>query len=294
MPDSHRERAVPFVHDRQPAVMTDASGAGDREPVTWHHGLVARWWAEVNEPEPGELAFYRAAIERFGQPALDLGCGAGRLLVPLVAAGMDVDGVDVSVDMLERAGEAVAAAGAAREGQLARQAFHDLDRPRRYGTIYCCDSFGIGGSREDDELALRRVLAHLEPGGAFVLTIDVLRPEDEARLADPARVLPMPWPDAGRRARLAGGDELELDSRTADYDAGRRCETMEMRARLWHGDRLLGEEHGRLKFTYYAPDDLSAMLEAAGFGSVVVEGRYTGHPPEPGEETVVVIARRVS
>ena len=54
------------------------------------------------------------------------------------------------------------------------------------------------------------------------------------------------------------------------------------------------EEHGRLRFTYYAPDDLRATLEAAGFGSVVVEGRYTGHPPEPGEETVVVVARRVS
>ena len=274
--------------------MTDAPGAGGSEPVTWHRGLVARWWAEVGEPEPGELAFYRAEIERFGQPALDLGCGAGRLLVPLVAAGMDVDGVDVSADMLQRAGEAMAAAGVAHEGRLARQAFHDLDRPRRYGTVYCCDSFGIGGSRGDDELALRRVLAHLEPGGAFVLTIDVLRPEDEARLADPGLVLPTPWPDAGRRARLAGGEELDLVSRTADYDARSRCETMEIRARLLRGDRVLGEEHGRLKFTYYASDDLRAMLEAAGFGSVVVEGRYTGHPPEPGEETVVVVARRIS
>jgi len=273
--------------------MTDTD-TGDREPVSWHHGLVARWWAEVGRAEPVELGYYRAAIERFGQPALDLGCGAGRLLVPLVAAGMDVDGVDVSADMLERAGEAVAAAGTTRDGQLARQAFHDLDRPRRYGTVYCCDSFGIGGSREDDEIALRRVLAHLEPGGAFVFTIDLLRTDDEARLADPECVLPTPWPDAGRRARLAGGDELELDTRTADYDVGRRCETMEMRARLWRGDIALGEERGRLKFTYYTPDDLSSMLEAAGFGSVVLEGRYTGRPPEPGEETIVVVARQVS
>ena len=29
------------------------------EPITWHHGLMARWWAEFNEAEPDELAFYR-------------------------------------------------------------------------------------------------------------------------------------------------------------------------------------------------------------------------------------------
>ncbi len=32
--------------------MTDA-------PQIWHYGLIARWWAEFNEPDPAELAFYR-------------------------------------------------------------------------------------------------------------------------------------------------------------------------------------------------------------------------------------------
>ena len=73
--------------------MTDESG-------TWHHGLMARWWAEFNHAEPQELAYYRGTIERFGQPALDLACGAGRILLPLLEAGLDVDGVDVSADML--------------------------------------------------------------------------------------------------------------------------------------------------------------------------------------------------
>ena len=25
------------------------------KPHTWHYGLVARWWAEFNEPDPDEL-----------------------------------------------------------------------------------------------------------------------------------------------------------------------------------------------------------------------------------------------
>ncbi len=66
----------------------------DDTSETWHYGLMARWWAEFNQPDPEEIAYLRAAIERFGQPALDLGCGTGRLLTPLLAEGLDVDGVD--------------------------------------------------------------------------------------------------------------------------------------------------------------------------------------------------------
>jgi hypothetical protein len=42
------------------------------DPQTWHYGLVARWWAEFNQANPDELAFYRAFVARDGQPALDL------------------------------------------------------------------------------------------------------------------------------------------------------------------------------------------------------------------------------
>src|SRR5438270_14021486 len=57
------------------------------QPLTWHYGLVAQYWAEFNVAAPEELAYYRAAIERYGQPALDLACGTGRILVPLLKAG---------------------------------------------------------------------------------------------------------------------------------------------------------------------------------------------------------------
>jgi hypothetical protein len=36
------------------------------------------------------------------------------------------------------------------------------------------------------------------------------------------------------------------------------------------------------------------MLEEAGFVDVTVEGPYTGRPPAPTDDTIVVTARRVS
>ncbi len=266
---------------------TSMNAPPEDSPVTWHYGLLARWWAEVNEADPDELAWYRGAVKRFGEPSLDLGCGTGRLLVPLLVEGLDVDGTDVSEDMLEQARVAGSAAGIDMHERLARQTFAGLDRPRRYRTIYCCDSFGIGGSRAADAQALWRVHEQLEPGGAFVFSIDL--PLGDAAFAGP---FPGPWPALRPRGRLADGDELELLSRTAAWDPARRVETMEIRARLWHDDQLVAEEWGSLAFTSYEVDELRAMLVDAGFVDVAVEGRYNGRPVAPGDETVVVIARR--
>ena len=64
---------------------------------TWHYGLMAQHWAERNTTGP-EIAYFQQQIERYGQPALDAGCGTGRLLIPFLHAGLDVDGCDVSAD----------------------------------------------------------------------------------------------------------------------------------------------------------------------------------------------------
>jgi hypothetical protein len=47
-------------------------------PRTWHYGLVAKWWSELNEGGP-EIDYFRTFIERDGGPALDVACGTGRL-----------------------------------------------------------------------------------------------------------------------------------------------------------------------------------------------------------------------
>ena len=45
------------------------------------------------------------ALPRAGSDSLDLGCGTGRLLLPLLASGLDVEGAHASPDMLAWAAE---------------------------------------------------------------------------------------------------------------------------------------------------------------------------------------------
>ena len=112
-------------------------------PQVWHYGLVARGWAEFNTDGP-EIDYFRKLIERYGEPALDVACGTGRLLIPFLRAGVDIDGSDVSPDMV-----ALCSEKARREGLTARlyhQPMHELALPRKYKTIVVCGGFGLGGS----------------------------------------------------------------------------------------------------------------------------------------------------
>ena len=143
---------------------------------TWHHGLVADWWAEFNTAGP-ELDYFGHFIET-GQPALDAGCGSGRLLLPWLRAGYDVDGCDVSADMISRCRDLADSEGLAPT--LWVQALHDLAPPRRYATIVVCGVFGLGSTREQDKLALRRLNESLEPGGTLLIDNEAALCADQA------------------------------------------------------------------------------------------------------------------
>src|SRR5690349_6271359 len=133
------------------------------EPVVWHYGLMAERWTAIHDAP--ELGFLAKAIERFGQPVLDVACGTGRVLLPLLETGIDVDGSDISQDMLD--GCAAQASKSGLHPKLYAQRMDELDLPRRYRTIYMCSSFGLAGSRKRDLETLRRCYAQLEDGGAL-------------------------------------------------------------------------------------------------------------------------------
>ena len=261
------------------------------EPQTWHHGLVAAWWAEFNDDGP-EIEYFRGWVERGGGPALDVACGAGRLLVPYRLAGLDVDGCDVSADMVAACRGRLETAGV--DANIWAQAMHDLDPPRAYETVFVCGGFGLGSTRARDEEALRRFHGALEPGGTLVFDVEL--PYSYRRhwpywLPGGRDALPEDWGDPDRR-ETADGSELALAMRVVDLDPLDQVVTMELRAERRHGDQVVAGELHRLTITLYFRDELLAMLQAAGFVDVEVFGGNTLEPPGRDDRFLVFAARR--
>ena len=245
---------------------------------TWHHGLVARWWAEFNHGGP-EVEYFRPFVAA-GQPALDAGCGTGRLLLPYLRDGLDVDGCDVSPDMLAECRRLAAAEGL--EPTLYAQALHELELPRRYGTIVCCGTFGLGSTREQDAQALARLHDHLEPGGLLALDVE----EAGSDLIEEPQAEPHEPP--AERRQGSDGCEYSLRGRFLAVDRTERRVTRAIQAWQWRDGELLAEEEHVLTESIYDRLELTALLEHAGFVDVEVRDGESAW----GHEMMVFLARR--
>jgi SAM-dependent methyltransferase len=127
-----------------------------------------------------DLPLYLDLAHAQGRKVLEVACGSGRILLPLVRAGFAVVGVDVSPHMLALAQEKlVTEPGGAGRAHLVhadmrdfRLAEDDFDL-----AILAVKSFSYLTEREDQLRCLRTIGAHLRPGGLLVL--DLLHPRPE-------------------------------------------------------------------------------------------------------------------
>jgi SAM-dependent methyltransferase len=150
------------------------------EPADFYSGIVVDVYAKLKsstfDPAP-----YREFVQAHGEPALEIGCGDGEPLLDLCAAGLEVDGVDSSLDMVERC-----RANAARRG-VVTNVFHQraesLTLGQRYAAIYFAGpTFNLLTDDETARQALSRIREHLTDGGAALVPLWVPDPTTEADL----------------------------------------------------------------------------------------------------------------
>ena len=260
------------------------------QPIVWHYGLMAERWGEHIHDAP-ELPYFQKFIQRFGEPVLDLACGAGRLLLPLLYAGVDIDGCDISQDMLVYPQRKAAAKGFTPN--LYAQPMHAFDLPRRYKTIYICDSFGLAGSREKDQITFRRCYDHLQGGGALLLNIQAEYTSADswkAWLPERRADLPEPWPEEGSVRLAADGRENIGYFRTVDLNPQEQTYTREVRLEKRVNGEITAVEEYTLQGNMYLKNEVLLMLQAAGFHDITLYGDYTGHPATAESEEINFVA----
>jgi hypothetical protein len=188
-----------------------------------------------------------------GGRALELAIGTGRIALPLAASGIDVHGIELSKAMAARLGEKPG-------GDQIPVTIGDFTSTRANGSFalaYLVYNTIQNVTTQAGQVAcFRNVAAHLEPGGCFVIEVEV-----------PAlQRIP-----AGERFRVfaAADDHWGID----EYDVASQA------AFSHHFELVEGRwEFSSMPFRYVWPSELDLMAQLAG---MTLRARWGGWKREP-------------
>lgn len=228
---------------------------------------------ENNSFEP-DGPFHLSLAQQVGGSVLELGCGTGRVTIPLARHGIDITGLDIVPGML-------ALARSKARGlpvQWVEADVRDFHLGRQFSLICAPGAvFEHLLEREDQEAVLACVREHLAPGGLFVISIRFPDPGAMENVEEERE-----WfsytDENGREVRVSGTDH---------YDPVRQVRH-ETAYRRW--DDAQGTEvtkRARLALRLIFPQEMENLLHYNGFTVLHRYGDWDSSPLT-GESRVII------
>lgn len=253
-----------------------------------NYDAIARYYDLSHNRLIDDLPFLLELARQTGGPVLELGCGSGRLLIPLARAGYHVTGVDTSPEMMARAGLRLASeAPDVRERvHLVAADVRALELPAElpfalalfgYNTFMHLDEAGAAA-------ALRGVRACLRPGGR--LLIDVDNPLDLALAGDDT--------DFMLEDTLEDGATGESVRQYTAYEAIPGEQAVDV-TWVYESDRDgAARVRVQMRYHYLYPHQFDLLLGLTGFRLIALHGDYDRGPFGEESERLILVAEATS
>jgi SAM-dependent methyltransferase len=224
-----------------------------------HYGDgMGQWYDRMLASETKDIEFYTNVALESGGRVLELACGTGRLLVPIRQAGVDIEGLDLSADMLSVCRDKLEAGSLT--ATLYEQDMLTFDTGQQYQTIFISGgTFQLIEKISDATALLRRIHDHLTPGGQFV--VDICCPWDKIRQNQDSQ-----W-QIRRTAKNERGEELRCYERSY-FDLEEQIQNDENKYEFYRNGNLANTFHADVKLRWYGKHEFTLMLKQAGFGEV--------------------------
>jgi ubiquinone/menaquinone biosynthesis C-methylase UbiE len=193
---------------------------------------------------------------------LELGCGTGRIAVPIAAsgaaAGRRVIGLDSNQSMLDQAHRKMRAAGVDIEYVLGDMRSFDLGRDDIDLAILSFNTINVLLTLEDALACLRCARRHLAPSGRLI--IDTFLPSPPRLIAEELQI----------DYTLPDGVTITITAHRS-YDPAQQLRTLDHVIRSSDGGPV---ETDRSEVHVYYPAELVLLLTQAGFDVVAMYGGY--------------------
>ena len=213
-----------------------------------------------------DLRFWINVARRAPAPRLELMCGTGRITLPILAAGLDVEGLDYSTALLTVFRRKLAVENLTTTLQLADA--RDFGLGRKYGLIFIGFHSIAEVVDDDDKLRVfRTVRRHLAADGVFWVS---LHNPPQRRAALDGRLV-----DLGHY-RVPLGDEQVHVTGCYELDAQTGIATGTQVYRCWRAGQITRCVELPMGFHLLTPERLDTLLATAGLTVVDRLGDYAG------------------
>lgn len=222
--------------------------------------------------------FYLALAQQYPGPVLDLGCGTGRITIPLAREGVPITGLDVMPPMLARAQSKAAdlpitwIQADARTFRLHTQFQLILDTGATLQHLL---------ERADHEAMLARIREHLAPDGRAVFQTFAPHPSQLVDIAE------HDWftyeAEPGRTIRVSGTIRYEHRRQVFHEDAIRRWQ---------EGAGQEAVRYAPLARRMFFPQELELLLHYNGFTVEQQHGGWDGSPITNESQLMIVVCTR--
>ncbi|UWZ39319.1 class I SAM-dependent methyltransferase [Dactylosporangium roseum] len=207
----------------------------------------------------GDVEYYTRHLAGIKGKILEMGSGTGRILVRLLEADFDVEGLEHSPDMIAicRANcESRGFAPALHEGNMTSfvnpEAYEAVIIPA--GTITNLDG------RELTRAALECCWQSLVPGGRFILDLEI-----PGLLTGPQQPLKL-W--------RSGEDLWTIEIVHSTFNPAKNQMVEYVRYEKWTSGRLMGTELHMFRTQHWVPEEFAALLREVGFVDVRITANY--------------------
>lgn len=234
-----------------------------------------------------DAPFYLELAKESGGPVLEIGCGTGRVLLPIARNGIEIHGVDNSAPMLDLLKEKLAREGDSVRARVSLQAgdMRNFRLNRQFPLVTIPfrplqHMFTV----EDQVKALTSAAAHVAKDG--LLVFDVFYPKfDRLPLHMGEEQLEAEWSPAP-------GTLIRRYYRKDAIDKINQNFTLTFLFRTYRDGQLVLEEAETLKMSYYTYPHMRALFLLTGLETVAEYGSFNKGPLDNNAEEMIFLLRR--
>lgn len=208
----------------------------------------------------GDIEYYLERLKGTAGRILEPAVGTGRMMIPLLQAGFEVDGFDVSPEMLAKCRDNCRIRGLHPE--LFEERMESFTAGQKYGAIILpTGTFLLLHEREQSLQALHNFHQHLETGGRFI--VDLYLPGNIELEKSSTRT----W-------SLENGDTMTLESKKVEVDWVNQYTVSHNRYEKWRDGKLIETELERFPMRWYGVAEFKLLLEQIGFTAITISTDY--------------------